>query len=144
MRGTARRSGGSRSKTVKPTFLTLVEVIAIHRDQIARYGGSEGVRDWRLLQSSIAMPAAGFGVQLFHGDFGEMAAAYLFHIVQNHPFVDGNKRVGAAAAHVFLALNDLRLTADEDAYAKLVLSVARGETPKSDVAAFFRAHTSPV
>ena len=56
-----------------------------------------------------------------------MAAAYLFHIVQNHPFIDGNKWGGAAAAYVFLALNDMRLTADVDAYAELVLSVAHGE-----------------
>ena len=72
-----------------------------------------------------------------------MAAAYLFHIVQNHPFFDGNKRVGAAAAYVFFALNDLRLTANNDAYFDLVLSVARGETPKSRVADFFRASTAP-
>ncbi len=128
---------------MEPTFLMLDEVIAIHRDQITRYGGSEGVRDWGLLQSAVAMPATGFGGRFLHTDLYEMAAAYLFHIVQNHPFVDGNKRVGAAAAYIFFALNDLRLTADEDAYAKLVLSVARGETPKSDVAEFFRAHTAP-
>jgi len=60
------------------------------------------------------------------------------------PTFDGNKRVGAAAAYVFLALNNVRLTADEDAYAELVLSVARGETPKSGVADFFRAHTAPI
>jgi death-on-curing protein len=126
---------------VEPTFLTLDETIAIHRDQIARYGGSEGVRDWGLLQSAVAMPAATFGGQFLHGDLCEMAAAYLFHIAQNHPFIDGNKRVGAAAAYVFLALNEIRLTADNDAYAELVLSVARGETPKSAVAEFFRANT---
>lgn len=124
------------------TFLTLDEVVAIHRDQLARYGGSEGVRDWVLLQSAIAMPSAGFGGQLFHGDLCEMAAAYLFHIVQNHPFVDGNKRVGAVAAYVFLALNNLRMIASQDSYADLVLSVARGETPKSSVAEFFRANTA--
>lgn len=139
----ARRSNGSRSEAVEPTFLTLDEIVAVHRDQIARYGGSEGVRDWGLLQSAIAMPAATFGGQFLHSDLCEMAAAYLFHIVQNHPFLDGNKRVGAAAAYVFLALNDLRLTADNDAYADLVVSVARGETPKSAVAEFFRASTIP-
>jgi len=129
---------------VGPIFLTLHEVVAIHRDQIARYGGSEGVRDWGLLQSAVAMPAAGFGGQFVHSDPCEMAAAVLFHIVQNHPFIDGNKRVGAAAAYVFLALNNVVLTADEDAYAELVLSVARGETPKSGVSDFFRAHTTPI
>ena len=72
-----------------------------------------------------------------------MAAAYLFHIVQNHPFIDGNKRVGAVAAYIFLAWNSLRLTADQASYAELVLSVARGETPKSAVAEFFRSHIAP-
>jgi death-on-curing protein len=72
-----------------------------------------------------------------------VAAAYLFHLVQNHPFLDGNKRVGAVAAYVFLALNRLRVTADQAAYADLVLSVARGETAKSAVAEFFRANTAP-
>jgi len=128
---------------VEPTFLTLDEVTAIHRDQVTRYGGSEGVRDWNLLQSAIAMPATGFGGQFVHSDLCEMAAAYLFHIVQNHPFLDGNKRVGAVAAYVFLALNNVQVAAEEDAYADLVLSVARGETPKSAVAEFFRANTAP-
>ena len=127
-----------------PTFLALEEIIAIHQDQIARYGGREGVRDWGLLQSAIAMPAVGIDNCFLHCDLYEMAAAYLFHVVRNHPFFDGNKRVGAAAAYVFLALNEVRLTADEDAYAELVLSVARGETRKSSVAEFFRANTKDI
>ena len=126
-----------------PAFLTIDEIIAIHQDQIARYGGSEGVRDWGLLQSAVAMPAASFGGQFLHADLREMAAACLFHLVQNHPFLDGNKRVGAVAAYVFLALNNRRMTADNGAYADLVLSVARGETPKTAVADFFRANTAP-
>ncbi len=88
------------------------------------------------------MPLAGIGGQFLHSDLCEMAAAYLFHLVQNHPFIDGNKRVGAVAAHVFLAMNNLRLSADQDAYAELVFSVARGETRKSAVAEFFRANTA--
>lgn len=125
---------------MEPTFLTLDEILAIHHDQIIRYGGAEGVRDWGLLQSAIAMPAASFGAQLLHTDLCEMAAAYLFHLVQNHPFVDGNKRVGAVATFVFLAMNRVRLMADQDAYADLVLSVASGKTPKSAVAEFIRAN----
>jgi death-on-curing protein len=89
------------------------------------------VRDCGLLQSAAAMPAASFGGKFLHSDLCEMAAAYLFHIVQNHPFLDGNKRVGAVAAYVFLALNNVRITAGIDAYAELVLSVARGETAKT-------------
>lgn len=124
-------------------FLTLDEILAIHQDQLARYGGSRGVRDWNLLQSAIAMPAVTFGGQYLHGDLCEMAATYLFHLVQNHPMIDGNKRVGAVAAFVFLAINQVQLTADSDAYADLVLSVARGETSKSAVAEFLRQNTTP-
>lgn len=123
---------------MEPEFLTLDEVIAIHRDQIERYGGALGVRDWGLLKSAVAMPAASFGGQFLHSDLCEMAAAYLFHIVSNHPFIDGNKRVGTAAADVFLTLNQLRFIADQDELADLVLSVAQGTTGKSAVAEFFR------
>ena len=126
---------------MEPISITLDEVVAIHRDQIERYGGSLGVRDWGLLKSAVAMPAATFGGQFLHSDLCEMAAAYLFHLVQNHPFIDGNKRVGAAAADVFLAMNDVELTATEDDYAELVLAVARGESSKSAAAEFIRANT---
>lgn len=126
---------------MEPTFLTLDEVIAIHRDQIERYGGSEGIRDLGLLQSAIAMPMAAFGGQYLHTDLNEMAAAYLYHLAQNHPFLDGNKRVGAVAADVFLAMNDVELLAGEEEYADLVLSVACGKTSKSEVADFFRSQT---
>ena len=123
-----------------PVFLGLDEALEIHRDQIERYGGSAGVRDMALLQSSLAMPRAGSGGQYFHTDLHEMAAAYLFHVVKNHPFVDGNKRVGAMAAFVFLELNDLRLEVSEPAFEKRVLSVAEGKSDKATVAAFFRKH----
>src|SRR5438128_2739268 len=111
---------------MNPTFLTLDEVLAIHLDQLARYGGAAGVRDLGLLQSAIAQPQATFGGQFLHQDLVAMAAAYLFHIVQNHPFVDGNKRVGTVAAIVFLELNGLELDAPEDQLEALVLSVAQG------------------
>lgn len=127
---------------MRPKFLTVDEIVAIHRDQLSRYGGAEGIRDWGLLRSAVAMPAAGLGGRFLHSDVCEMAAAYLFHLVQNHPFLDGNKRVGAVAAYVFLALNNLRLTAEPAAFADLVFSVARGETPKSGVAEFFRTNTT--
>ncbi len=119
-------------------FLALADLIAIHSYQIEHFGGADGVRDWHLLQSAIAMPAVSVSGQYLHADVLEMAAAYLFHLVQNHPFVDGNKRVGAAAAAVFLEFNDLRLTAAPDEYADLVVSVARGEAGKSTIAGFFR------
>src|SRR5258708_4104640 len=122
----------------------LDEVVAIHCDQIERYGGSLGVRGWGLLQSAGAMAAATIGGRFLHSDLLEMAAPYLYHIVQNHPFIDGNKRVGAVAADVFLTLNDFRLTASEDRYAELVLTVARGETSKSAAAELLRANCTPL
>ena len=123
-----------------PVFLELEESVEIHRDQIERYGGRTGIRDMALLQSALAMPRAGSGGQYFHTDLPEMAAAYLFHIVKNHPFVDGNKRVGAMAAFVFLELNGITLEAREPAFEKVVLSVAEGKSDKAAVAAFFRKH----
>ena len=85
---------------MSPVFLTVDDVIAIHGDQVFRFGGAIGVRDSGLLASAVAMPAAMFGGQFLHKDLYEMAAAYLFHIVSNHPFFDGNKRTGALAAYV--------------------------------------------
>ena len=125
---------------MNPKFLTLAEIIEIHRDQISQYGGDPGIRDLGLLQSALAMPAAGFGGSFVHGDLYEMAAAYLFHIVQNHPFVDGNKRTGVVAALVFLALNGVTIEAEEDVFEKVVWAVARGEADKATVGEFFREH----
>jgi len=85
-----------------PLFVNLEEVMEIHAHLIQKYGGTEGIRDVSLLESALAMLRAGFAGQYLHGDLFEMAAAYLFHIVQNHPFLDGNKRVGAATALVSL------------------------------------------
>jgi death on curing protein len=124
-----------------PEFLTLEEVLAIHADQIARYGGSGGIRDIALLESAIAMPRMTFGEKYLHPTLHEMAAAYLFHLVQNHPFLDGNKRVGLSAALAFLGLNGLWLAASpelEDEVVELVMQIARGEAGKPDAAIFFR------
>ena len=86
------------------------------------------------------MPASGFGENYLHADLFEMAAAYLFHIIQNHPFVDGNKRVGAASALVFLRLNRVEVNATNDALVETVLAVAQGKMGKAGVAEFFRKH----
>ena len=124
----------------EPLFLGLDEVVQIHRDQIGRYGGHPGIRDMELLQSAVAMPAAGYGENYLHADTFEMAAAYLFHIVRNHPFVDGNKRTGAVAALVFLMVNGIELHAGEASFEKMVRAVADGKIDKAGVTAFFRRH----
>ncbi len=123
-----------------PLFLGLDEVIEIHRDQIERYGGHSGIRDIDLLKSAVAMPSAGFERDYLHADIFEMAAAYLFHIIRNHPFVDGNKRTGTAAALVFLLLNGKEVDVDEDRLETVVRSVAEGNADKSGIAEFFRRH----
>lgn len=122
-----------------PLFLDLERVLRIHRSMIEVYGGSEGIRDAGLLHSAIAVPQSSFGGEYLHGDLFEMAAAYLYHIVQNHPFVDGNKRTGAAVAIVFLALNGVTLRADEEGLVAITLAVAEGQAGKTEAAAFFRS-----
>lgn len=121
-----------------PDFLTLEEVILIHLDQIDRYGGCAGVRDVGLLESAAAMPRSMSGGRFLHADLFEMAAAYLFHIVRNHPFLDGNKRTGAAAAIVFLLLNRVDVEPDEEGLERITAAVATGRAGKQQVAEFLR------
>ena len=101
-------------------------------------GGLAGVRDAGLLESAVSMPRAAFSGERLHCDLFEMAAAYLFHVVSNHPFIDGNKRTGAAAALVFLLMNGVRLEADEEGLEATTRAVARGEADKAQIAGFFR------
>ncbi len=119
-------------------FLDLDRILHLHCSLLEHYGGTEGIRDAGLLQSALAQPQAGIGGEYLHGDIYEMAAAYLYHIVQNHPFLDGNKRVGSAAAIVFLALNDVQIENDEEGLVKLTISVATGQAGKVEIAEFFR------
>ena len=90
-------------------YLTMAEVLAIHADQIERYGGSEGVRDYGLLEAALYRPQTGY-----YEDLIEEAAALWESLSQNHPFLDGNKRTAFAATYTFLAINGARLTADAD------------------------------
>jgi death-on-curing protein len=89
----------------------------------------------------MAMPAAGFGGRYLHTDLFEMAAAYLFHITQNHPFINGNKRIGAVASLVFLSLNDVEIEADEEEFERIILGVAERKIDKASVAEFFRKNS---
>lgn len=89
----------------EPLFLTLDEVLAIHADQIRAYGGRTGLRDLGLLRWALGMPETTFEGEFVHGTVFEKAAAYLFHIARNHPFVGGNERTALMCALVFLGLN---------------------------------------
>jgi death-on-curing protein len=126
---------------MSPVFLELAEALAIHNDQIRRYGGREGIRDLELLQSALAMPAATFSGKLLHADLPEMAAATLFHIVRDHPFIDGNKRTGTVAALVFLLLNGCAFNAPESKLVETVVAVASGSLSKAELTLFFRRWT---
>jgi death-on-curing protein len=127
---------------VEPVFLELGEVVPIHQDQLERYGGSPGINDIGLLQSETAMPRTGISDRYLHEDLFEMAAAYLYHIVKEHSFIDGNKRTGAVAALMFLAMNDLKILVDEDELEAIVRSTAEGTRTKSEIAAFFRGNAA--
>ena len=129
---------------MKVRFLGLEEVLALHADQIERYGGSAGVRDLGLLESACSTPEASFEGKYLHGTLEEMAAAYLFHLSQNHPFIDGNKRAAAAAMFMFLFLNGHELDCTEDELVGLTLDVATGKTSKAAVAVFLAAHSTPL
>lgn len=117
-------------------------VEALHREQLRLHGGAAGVRDEGMLESALHRPMQkeAFGSPDLH----EMAAAYLFGIAKNHPFVDGNKRTAFAAADLFLYFNGLSVEASQEEIIHLVLSVAAGEINEEGAAAFFRDYSVPV
>lgn len=121
-----------------PRFLSVQEILELHERLVERFGGSHGLRDLGMLESAVAMPQAGFGEAYLHEDIFEMAAAYLFHIVMNHPFIDGNKRTGTHAALVFLADNGYAVTLSQDEKYDLVIGVCEGTVTKKALASAFR------
>jgi len=127
---------------VDPQFLTLEEVLAIHEDRIRKYGGSSGVRDLGLLESAIGTVMATFGGEFLHETLFEMAAAYLFHMCRNHPFIDGNKRTALACALAFLRLNRVQFRFEENELCDLVIGVAEGRISKAEIAVFLQQHKS--
>lgn len=126
----------------EPSFLTITEVLHIHEAQIRLFGGEPGLRDKGLLISALAMPRAGMNGEFFHSDLFAMAAALQFHIVCNHPFVDGNKRTGIVAALIFLDVNGVRIKCTNDELTDLVYEMAKGRVDKDSAAQFFRKHQS--
>ena len=123
---------------MSPEFLTLQDVLEIHALQLERFGGAEGVRDRGLLESAVAQPQVTFGGDFVHADLFSMAAAYLFHLVRNHAFVDGNKRVGLLAALVFLDINGITIESGSDVLYELTMAVADGRAEKDEIAEVLR------
>jgi death on curing protein len=118
----------------EPLFLEVDDVLEIHATQLDVYGGGAGLRDQGLLESAVAHPRASFGGDFAHEGLFAMAAAYLFHIVKNHPFVDGNKRTGLLAAIVFLDVNGIGIEHPSEALFELTMDVAEGRIDKAAVA----------
>ena len=119
-------------------FLSVDDVLAIHEDTIAREGGLGGVRDHGLLESAVMMPQQQFGGQYLHEGIVAMAAAYLFHIAQNHAFHDGNKRAAVMSALVFLDVNGITALPEPEELEQATLSVASGQMTKSELADWLR------
>ncbi len=110
----------------------------LHADTIDTDGGSHGIRDHGLLDAAVAMPRQQFSGQYLHEDLAAMAAAYLFHIAQNHPFVDGNKRAAVMSALAFLRANGVELTMAPQELEARTLEVASGELSKEHLATWIR------
>ncbi len=124
--------------TPEPEFLTLEDVLDIHARQIARFGGAEGIRDRGLLESAVAAPQASFGGQLLHSDLFEIAAAYAFHIAENQPFIDGNKRTGLLSAIVFLDINGVSINYPDPRLYNAMIDIAEKKLDKRGLANLFR------
>ena len=115
-------------------FLPTEIVLAIHDDQIRLYGGAYGVLDGTALDAALHMPQAQFSGQFLHSTIFHMAAAYGFHLCQNRPFLDGNKRTAGMAMFTFLKLNGLEPIATESDYYAVMMAVASGDMSKEQLA----------
>ena len=121
-------------------FLSLDEVLTLHEKVLERSGGSSGVRDQNALESAVAQPQMSFGGKDLYPTLADKASAMSFSLINNHPFVDGNKRIGHAAAEVFLLLNGYEIDADVDEQERVVLAVAAGEMARDEWTIWMRAH----
>ncbi len=126
-----------------PDFLYLAEVLVLHEKQVEEFGGSFGVRDLGLLESALAQPSATFAGEFLHPTIAVQAAAYLYHLAKNHPFIDGNKRTAFAVTEVFLIINGYVLNFSNDETYDLVLQVAQGNISKEALAVMLAGAISP-
>jgi len=129
---------------MEPEFLDLEDVLLIHDEQLVLFGGSSGLRDRGLLESAVAMPQATFGGAFVHEGVFAMAAAYAFHIAENQPFVDGNKRTGVLAAVVFLELNGFIVEEPPSALHAAMIAIAERRLDKAGLAALLERLSRPV
>lgn len=125
-------------------YLTIEAVLELHRLVLAQSGGQAGIRDRGALESAVAQPTMTFaGVELYP-TLAKKAAALAFSLIQNHPFVDGNKRVGHAAMEVMLVLNGFEIEADIDEQEQIILAVAASQMPREEFEAWLEHHLVPL
>jgi death-on-curing protein len=125
-------------------YLTLGEVVALHRAIVASSGGGDGIRDLGALESALAQPKATFGSEDLYPSAAEKASALAFSLAMNHPFVDGNKRIAHAAMAVFLDLNGFAIEATVDDQERLMLDLAAGTLPRDALTAWVKGHAVPI
>jgi death-on-curing protein len=123
-------------------FLSLDDVIELHRLQLANYGGADGIRDQGLLESAVMMPQASFGGEFVHTNLFEMAAAYAFHIAENQPFVDGNKRTALASALIFLDWHNIEINDPNDVLYNAMIDIANRKLDKYGLAKIFEKYSN--
>ena len=122
-------------------YLSVEQVLELHAVQLRRYGGGSGLRDRGALESALTRPAMTFGGDDLYQDLAAKAAALMHSLALNHPFVDGNKRVGAMAAELFLHANDVQLTAGDRELTAMTLTAAQGRLDAEAIAIWFRQRT---
>lgn len=121
-------------------YLTLKEVLELHGQILSQSGGTPGILNLSALQSALAQPRMSFGGADLYPTIAEKAAALGFSLVNNHPFVDGNKRTGHAVMEVFLVLNGFEIRAPADEQEQIVLQVASGELGRDRFTAWLKTH----
>jgi death on curing protein len=122
-------------------FLNKEIILNFHQDQLERYGGKSGVRDEELLESALAQPQASFGGEYVHKNIFLMAATYGFHLCQNHPFYDGNKRTALIAMYTFLYVNGYQIKADKKSLFAIMMDLASGKVKKEELAEYLKKHS---
>lgn len=125
----------------EPIWVHPTAIRQIHRQQLEQFGGLTGIRDEGMLESALSKP---LNLWLYGSPtLFDLAASYAYGIAMNHPFVDGNKRTAFVASALFLALNGIRLTADEVGAAETFLALAAGELSESELSDWFSRHSEP-
>ena len=125
-------------------YVTLGEVVELHRRLLQTTGGAAGIRDFGALESAIAQPKATFDGRDLYPTLAEKAAALCLALVQGHPFIDGNKRVGHAAMEVFLVLNGSEIDASTDVQERVILDLAAGRLDHRQLTDWIRRHLKPL